>query len=51
MSLLELYCAIDDFCQAMEKEQIGRLLTAIVKSLAEGITAANAIKTPLRTLR
>ena len=26
MSLLELYCAVDDFCQAIEKEQLGRLL-------------------------
>jgi hypothetical protein len=28
MSLLELYCAVDDFCQALEKEQVGRLLGA-----------------------
>lgn len=28
MSLLELYCAVDDFCQAMEREQEGRLLGA-----------------------
>lgn len=27
MSLLELYCAVDDFCQAMEKQQVGRLLS------------------------
>lgn len=26
MSLLELYCAVDDFCQALEKEQGRRLL-------------------------
>lgn len=26
MSLLELFCAVDDFCQHMEQEQIGRLL-------------------------
>lgn len=26
MSLLELYCAVDDFCQEMEREQRGRLL-------------------------
>jgi len=26
MSLLELYCAVDDFCQSMEKEQVGHLL-------------------------
>lgn len=26
MSLLELYCAVDDFCQAMEKEQEGKQL-------------------------
>lgn len=26
MSLLELYCAVDDFCQEIEQEQIGRLL-------------------------
>ena len=26
MSLLELYCAVDDFCQGMEKEEMGRLL-------------------------
>jgi hypothetical protein len=26
MSLLELYCAVDDFCQAMEKERTGHLL-------------------------
>lgn len=26
MSLLELYCAVDDFYQAMEKEQVGRLI-------------------------
>lgn len=26
MSLLELFCAVDDFCQGMEKEQVGRLL-------------------------
>ena len=26
MSLLELYCAVDDFCQAMEKERKGHLL-------------------------
>ena len=26
MSLLELYCAVDDFCQAMEKERVGRLI-------------------------
>ena len=23
MSLLELYCAVDDFCEGMEKEQVG----------------------------
>jgi hypothetical protein len=28
MSLLELYCAVDDFCQAMEQEQAGRLVRA-----------------------
>lgn len=28
MSLLELYCAVDDFCQAVEREQAGRLLRA-----------------------
>jgi len=27
MSLLELYCAVDDFCQSIEKEQVGRLLS------------------------
>src|SRR5688572_28677153 len=26
MSVLELYCAVDDFCQELEKEQGGRLL-------------------------
>ncbi len=26
MSLLELFCAVDDFCKAMEKEEVGRLL-------------------------
>ncbi len=26
MSLLELYCVVDDFCQAMEREASGRLL-------------------------
>lgn len=26
MSLLELYCAVDDFCKGMEQEQVGRLL-------------------------
>jgi hypothetical protein len=26
MSLLELFCAVDDFCQQMEQEQIGKLL-------------------------
>lgn len=26
MSLLELFCAVDDFCKGMEKEQVGRLL-------------------------
>jgi hypothetical protein len=26
MSLLELFCAVDDFCKAMQKEQVGRLL-------------------------
>ena len=26
MSLLELFCAVDDFCQAMENERIGHLL-------------------------
>lgn len=26
MSLLELYCAVDNFCQAMEKERTGHLL-------------------------
>lgn len=26
MSLLELFCAVDDFCQQMEQEQIGRVL-------------------------
>ena len=26
MSLLELYCAVDDFCQALEKERRGHLL-------------------------
>lgn len=26
MSLLELFCAVDDFCQQMEPEQIERLL-------------------------
>ncbi len=26
MSLLELYCAVDDFCQAVDQEQIGHLL-------------------------
>ena len=27
MSLLELFCAVDDFCKGMEKEQTGRLLS------------------------
>ena len=27
MSLLELYCAVDDFCKGMEQEQVGRLLS------------------------
>jgi hypothetical protein len=27
MSLLELFCAVDDFCQQMAQEQIGRLLS------------------------
>ena len=27
MSLLELFCAVDDFCKEMEKEQTGRLLS------------------------
>src|SRR5690348_7216964 len=26
MSLLELFCAVDDFCKEMKKEQVGRLL-------------------------
>lgn len=26
MSLLELFCAVDDFCKGMKKEQVGRLL-------------------------
>ena len=26
MSLLELYCAVDDFCKGMEQERVGRLL-------------------------
>ena len=26
MSLLELYCAVDDFCQGMTREQVGRFL-------------------------
>ncbi len=26
MSLLELLCAVDDFCLGMKKEQVGRLL-------------------------
>lgn len=26
MSLLELFCAVDDFCKSMAKEQVGRLL-------------------------
>ena len=24
MSLLELFCAVDDFCKGMKKEQVGR---------------------------
>ena len=27
MSLLELYCAVDDFCKGMEKSQAGQLLS------------------------
>jgi hypothetical protein len=28
MSLLELFCAVDDFCKGMDEEQAGRLLAS-----------------------